>query len=111
MEPTVAAGQYDLRGLRIDLLRSAAEIYVRLAYPPGNPPEVVARRMVWREDCTADVLLKEPPVRARRQGPRSAVPDLRVAARQPPLPTHEAPDRGLAQRRRFSRSRSTRTTR
>ena len=42
MEPTVAAGQYDLRGLRIDLLRHAAEIYVRLAYPSGNLPEVVA---------------------------------------------------------------------
>ena len=44
MEPTVAAGQYDLRGLRIDLLRQAAEIYVRLAYPSGNLPEVVSRR-------------------------------------------------------------------
>ena len=65
MEPKVAAGQYDLRGLRVDLLRSAAEIYLKLAYPTGNLPEVVARRMTWPEDCTADLLLKGPPIRTR----------------------------------------------
>ena len=64
MEPTVAAGQYDLRGLRVDLLRCATEIYLKLAYPSGVLPEVVRRRLVWREDCTADVLLNGPPIRA-----------------------------------------------
>ena len=33
MEPTLAAGHDDLRGLRLDLLRSATEIYLGLAYP------------------------------------------------------------------------------
>jgi hypothetical protein len=61
MEPKGAAGQYDLRGLRVDLLRSAAEIYLKLAYPSDNFSDAVARRMSWREDCTADVLLKGPP--------------------------------------------------
>ena len=69
MEPTVAAGQYDLRGLRIDLLRSAAEIYLRLAYPSGKIPDVVTRRMTWREDCTADVLLKGPPFERAGKAP------------------------------------------
>ena len=69
MEPTVAAGQYDLRGLRIDLLRCATEIYVRLAYPSGVLTEVVRRRLVWREDCTADVLLNGPPFERAGKAP------------------------------------------
>jgi hypothetical protein len=69
MEPTVAAGQSDLRGLRVDLLRCATEIYVRLAYSSGVLPEVVRRRLVWREDCTADVLLKGPPFERAGKAP------------------------------------------
>jgi hypothetical protein len=69
MEPTVAAGQYDLRGLRIDLLRTAVEIYVRLAYPSGGLPDVVVRRTNWREDCAADVLLKGPPFERAGKAP------------------------------------------
>jgi hypothetical protein len=69
MEPTVAAGQYDLRGLRVDLLRCATEIYVRLAYPSGVLTEVVRRRLVWREDCTADVLLNGPPFERAGKAP------------------------------------------
>jgi hypothetical protein len=61
MEPTVAAGQSDLRTLRIDLLRHAADIYIKLAYPSGIIAEVVSRRLNWRDDCSADVLLKGAP--------------------------------------------------
>jgi hypothetical protein len=61
MEPTGATRQCDLRGLRVDLLRQAAQIYVRLAYPSGNLPDAVSRRLNWRDDCTADVLMKSPP--------------------------------------------------
>jgi hypothetical protein len=74
MEPKVAAGQYDLRGLRVDLLRSAAEIYLKVAYPTGNLPEVVARRMTWREDCTADLLLKGPPFERAGKAPARPSP-------------------------------------
>jgi hypothetical protein len=69
MEPTVAAGQYDLRGLRIDLLRCATDIYLRLAYPSGVLPEAVRRRQVWREDCSADVLLNGPPFERAGKAP------------------------------------------
>ncbi len=73
MEPTASAAQTDLSGLRVDLLRHAAQIYVRLAYPSGNLPEVVTRRLTWREDCTAEVLLKGPPFeRAGKAAGRSS---------------------------------------
>ena len=49
MEPTLAAGHDDLRGLRLDLLRNATEIYLGLAYPTGVVPDVVQRRLVWRD--------------------------------------------------------------
>ena len=54
MEPTVAAGQYDLRGLRIDLLRTAAEIYreTRLSLRQSSltlwSPHDLARRLHGR---------------------------------------------------------------
>src|SRR5579859_6695380 len=41
MEPTVAGGPGDLNGLRLDLLRRAAEIYLELAYPAGAVPDAV----------------------------------------------------------------------
>jgi len=61
MKPTLAAEPEDLRGLRLDLLRRATEIYLGLAYPSGKVPEAVERRLAWREGCTADVLLSGPP--------------------------------------------------
>jgi hypothetical protein len=61
MEPTLAGGPGDLHGLRLDLLRRAVEIYLDLAYPTGAVPEMVRRRLSWREDCAADELLNGPP--------------------------------------------------
>ena len=61
MEPTLAAGHDDLRGLRLDLLRNAAKIYLGLAYPSGVIPKVVERRLVWRAVSTAEELLSSAP--------------------------------------------------
>ncbi len=75
MEPTLAAGNGDLRGLRLDLLRSATEIYLKLAYPGGadTVPEPVRRRLVWRDGCEPDVLLCAAPFeRAGKAADRSA---------------------------------------
>jgi hypothetical protein len=69
MEPMGASGHCDLRGLRVDLLRQAAEIYLKLAYPSGDLPEPALRRTTWREDCTADVLLKGPPFERAGKAP------------------------------------------
>jgi hypothetical protein len=74
MEPTLAAGHDDLRGLRLDLLRSATEIYVGLAYPGGVMPEVVKRRLVWRDCCAADELLSAPPFERAGKAPGRPAP-------------------------------------
>jgi hypothetical protein len=73
MEPTVATGHGDLSGLRLDTLRCAVEIYLKLGYPLGVVPEAVQRRLVWREDCAVDALLSGQPFersgKAGRSGP------------------------------------------
>jgi hypothetical protein len=61
MEPTLAEGRGDLHGLRLDLLRQAVEIYLGAAYPEDRIPEVVQRRLKWREVARADELLSGPP--------------------------------------------------
>jgi hypothetical protein len=74
MDPTVAQGQGELGGLRLDLLRSATKIYLDLAYPSGSIPEVVKRRMVWREDTPAEDLLAGPPFERAGKGPGRSSP-------------------------------------
>jgi len=74
MEPTLAAGHDDLSGLRLDLLRSATKIYLTLAYPAGVVPEVVQRRLVWRENCVADELLSAPPFERAGKAPGRPAP-------------------------------------
>jgi len=79
MEPTLAAGHDDLRGLRLDLLRTAAEIYLGLAYPSGVLPGVVQRRLVWRDVSAADQVLSSPPF--ERAGKAIGRPDSVYALR------------------------------
>jgi hypothetical protein len=79
MEPTRAAGQDELRGLRLDLLRNAAEIYLGLAYRAGAVPDVVQRRLIWRESCAAGELLGGPPF--ERAGKAPGRPDPIYALR------------------------------
>lgn len=67
MEPTSAVGHDDLRGLRLDLLRSAVETYLGLAYPAGVIPAIVQRRLIWREGGTAAEILGSPPFERARQ--------------------------------------------
>jgi hypothetical protein len=69
MEPTLAGGPGDLRGLRLDLLRKAAEIYLALAYPAGVPPEAVQRRLKWDDGCAPDELLSRPPFERSGKAP------------------------------------------
>ena len=61
MESSLSEECHDLCRLRLDLLRRAADIYLQLAYPNGVIPEAVQRRLVWREGCEAEELLKAPP--------------------------------------------------
>jgi hypothetical protein len=61
IEPSVREERRDLCGLRLDLLRRAAEIYLGLAYPGGVIPEAAQRRLLWRAGCEPDELLKASP--------------------------------------------------
>jgi hypothetical protein len=74
MEPTLAAGHDDLRGLRLDLLRGATDIYLELAYPAGVVPDIVKRRLTWREGCSADELLSAPPFERAGKAPGRPAP-------------------------------------
>ena len=51
----------DLGTLRIDDLRRAVAIYLEKAYPSGNIPDVVRRRLAWPEDADVATLLAGPP--------------------------------------------------
>ncbi len=69
MEPTVAAGQVDLRGLQLETLRQAVDIYLGLAYPSGVLPSPVERRLTWPADVDAqDLLNRHPFERADKVG-------------------------------------------
>jgi hypothetical protein len=61
MVPPTPAEPDDLRGLRIDVLRQATVIYLGLAYPESEPPEVVKDRLDWGDGLDADYLLSRPP--------------------------------------------------
>jgi hypothetical protein len=75
MEPTLAAGHDDLRGLRLDLLRSATEIYLGLAYPGGIViADAVKRRLVWRDGIAADELLSAAPFERAGKAPGRPAP-------------------------------------
>ena len=74
MEPTTTAGHDDLLGLRLDLLRQAAGLYLNLAYPAGAIPEAVRRRLDWRGDCPAGDLLARPPFERAGKAPGRQTP-------------------------------------
>ena len=65
MEPTGPTEPHELQTLRVDQLRQAAEIYLRIAYPDGEPPDAVRRRLVWDGDVDAEGLLGKAPFEAR----------------------------------------------
>ena len=50
-----------LRGLPLDLLRQAVEIYLGIAYPASEPPPAVRRRLDWTPGLDAQELLSRPP--------------------------------------------------
>ena len=58
----------DLRGLGIDILRRAADVYLALAYPSGPPPEAVRRRLDWPPGVAAEALLTGPPFERAGKG-------------------------------------------
>jgi hypothetical protein len=51
----------DLNGLNLDELRRAVAIYLSLAYPSGDPPAAVSRRLDWPADMGPAALIAKPP--------------------------------------------------
>jgi hypothetical protein len=47
--------------LRLDLLRTAVDIYLNLAYPSGELPETVRRRLAWPDGLAAGEILTKAP--------------------------------------------------
>jgi hypothetical protein len=69
MAPNGSTGPDDLQCLRLDLLWRAVDVYLGLAYPSSEPPEVVRRRLNWDASLDATALLAKPPFeRATRPG-------------------------------------------
>lgn len=66
-----------LNGLDLDLLRRAAAIYLGVAYPSGDVPEVVRRRLDWPDSADAATLLAGPPFE-RFDPPGSGSPPIRA---------------------------------
>jgi hypothetical protein len=66
--------------LKLDPLRAAAETYLKTAYPSGEIPEVVRRRLIWPDGLAAEELLTRPPFEraGRMPGNQSPIFALRL---------------------------------
>jgi len=61
MEARGPAEPTDLSALKVDELRQAVSVYLSLAYPKGDLPDSVRRRLVWKDEGETDNLLNAPP--------------------------------------------------
>src|SRR5262249_9643936 len=61
MEPNLPAEPHGLHNLCVDTLRRALDVYMPLAYPGVEPPEVVRRRLTWEPAGDAEEMLGRPP--------------------------------------------------
>jgi hypothetical protein len=74
MEASSGSNPSDLGALRLDVLRRAAEIYLEHAYPSGQAPEAVHRRMAWSTDSSPAELLSKPPFERAGRVPGTQAP-------------------------------------
>src|SRR5438105_1534486 len=70
MEPPEDVRAAEFRGVRVDPLRQAVEVYLAQAYPSNEVPEVVRRRLQWPVEADMATLLAHSPFeRVSRPGP------------------------------------------
>jgi hypothetical protein len=74
MEPSPGTSPEMMGRLRLDLLRSAVETYLETAYPSGEIPDVVRRRLVWPEGLAPEELLTKPPFERAGKMPGQQTP-------------------------------------
>jgi hypothetical protein len=61
MEPIASSKPQFLGGLRLDLLKTAVELYLKIAYPDAELPPPVQRRLSWPETASTEELFSKPP--------------------------------------------------
>ncbi len=74
MESPSTGASSPYRNLRLDLLRSAISSYLEIAYPGGNIPEPVKRRLQWADGLEAEALLTAPPFERVGKSPVGGAP-------------------------------------
>lgn len=74
MEASSGSPLPDLSTLRLDVIRRAADIYLEHAYPTGQLPDVVHRRMAWSPEASAADLLPKPPFERAGRVPGTQTP-------------------------------------
>ncbi|MGC8638410.1 MAG: hypothetical protein ACP5XB_00865 [Isosphaeraceae bacterium] len=68
------AGPDELGGLKLDLLRAAVDSYLKIAYPTGEIPNIIRRRLVWPEELPPEEMLTKQPFERAGKMPGSQAP-------------------------------------
>ncbi|MDG3007999.1 hypothetical protein [Paludisphaera mucosa] len=74
MEANPDSGPADVDAMRLDVLRRAVEVYLKVAYPSGDYPESVRRRTTWAEGLAPHELLAKPPFERAGKTPGAQSP-------------------------------------
>src|SRR5262245_36182013 len=74
MEPRGWQDPHRLKDLKIEDLCRAVEHYLCLAYPNGQPPEAVRRRLEWMTELDAEAVLSRPPFERAGRATESGAP-------------------------------------
>lgn len=74
MEASSGLEPIDPNAVRLDALRRAAMIYLKLAYPSGKWPEAIQRRLNWPEGVAPQELLSKAPFERAGKVPGTEAP-------------------------------------
>lgn len=74
MEASSGLEPIDPNAVRLDVLRRAAALYLKLAYPSGKWPEAVQRRLDWPEGIAPQELLSKAPFEKAGKVPGTNAP-------------------------------------
>jgi hypothetical protein len=67
-------GPADVDAMRLDVLRRAVDVYLKVAYPSGEHPETVRRRASWAEGLAPRDLFMKPPFERAGKAPGTQTP-------------------------------------
>jgi len=86
MEAHPDSGPADVDAMKIDVLRRAVDVYLKVAYPSGSLPEPVRRRSTWDKGLPPHELFTKPPFERAGRAPGGGSPifALRLGNRRYP---------------------------